>query len=95
MKRFKKRPVEISFVPSVPVAGIRTFFKAGDAFHGHVMMVSISRGLATILTLSLPLYFQLPSTFLPSKGKSITTLGARWHDFFFIRLFRCFLLTLF
>ena len=23
------------------------------------------------------------STFLPSKGRSITTLGTRWHDFFF------------
>ena len=34
--------------------------------------------------LSLPLYFRLPSTFLPSKGRSITTLGARWHDFFFL-----------
>ena len=34
-------------------------------------------------TLSLLLYFQLPSTFLPSKGRSITTLGTRWHDFFY------------
>ena len=51
--------------------------------------------LPTFGTLSLPLYFRLPSTFLRSKGRSITTLGARWHDFFFfITLFRCFLLTL-
>ena len=41
-------------------------------------------------TLSLLLYFQLPSTFLPSKGRSITTLGTRWHDFFII-LFRYFI----
>ena len=34
--------------------------------------------------LSLLLYFQLPSTFLPSKGRSITTLGTRWHDFFLL-----------
>ena len=40
-------------------------------------------------TLSLLLYFQLPSTFFPSKGRSITTLGTRWHDFFifFLLLF--------
>ena len=37
-------------------------------------------------TLSLLLYFRLPSTFLPSKGRSITTLGTRWHDFFFLLL---------
>ena len=35
-------------------------------------------------TLSLLLYFQLPSTFLPSKGRSITTLGTRCHDFFLL-----------
>ena len=29
------------------------------------------------------LYFRLPSTFLPSKDRSITTLGTRWHVFFF------------
>ena len=46
--------------------------------------------LPTFGTLSLPLYFQLPSTFLPLKGRSITTLGTRWHDFF-ITLFRCFI----
>ena len=34
-------------------------------------------------TLPLLLYFQPPSTFLPSKGRSITTLGTRWHDFFY------------
>ena len=34
-------------------------------------------------TLSLFQYFRLPSTFLPSKGRPITTLGTRWHDFFF------------
>ena len=34
-------------------------------------------------TLSLLLYFRLPSTFLPSKGRSITTLGTKWHDFFY------------
>ena len=60
---------------------------------GSVMVSSLL--LPTFGTLSLPLYFWLPSTFLPSKGRSITTLGARWHDFFFITLFRCFLLTLF
>ena len=62
---------------------------------GSVMVSSLL--LPTFGTLSLPLYFRLPLTFLPSKGRSITTLGARWHDFFFffITLFRCFLLTLF
>ena len=40
--------------------------------------------LLTFGTLSLLLYFRLPSTFLPSKGRSITTLGARWHDFFLL-----------
>ena len=64
---------------------------------GSVMVSSLL--LPTFGTLSLPLYFRLPSTFLPSKGRSITTLGARWHDFFiflfFITLFRCSLLTLF
>ena len=39
--------------------------------------------LLTFGTLSLLLYFWLPSTFLPSKGRSITTSGTRWHDFFF------------
>ena len=34
-------------------------------------------------TLSFLLYFGLPSTFLPSKGRSITTLGTSWHDFFY------------
>ena len=43
--------------------------------------------LLTFGTLSLLLYFRLPLTFLPSKGRSITTLGARWHDFFFLLLF--------
>ena len=43
------------------------------------------------LHLHFHLHFQLPSTFLPSKGKSITTLGTRWHDFFFITLFRYFI----
>ena len=47
---------------------------------GSVMVSSLL--LPTFGTLSLPLYFRLPSTFLPSKGKSNTTLGARWHDFF-------------
>ena len=46
--------------------------------------------LPTFGTLSLPLYFQLPSTFLPSKGRSIATLGTRWHDFF-ITLFKYFI----
>ena len=32
------------------------------------------------------MFFQLPSTFLPSLGRSITTLEARWHDFFFFFL---------
>ena len=35
---------------------------------------------------SLPSVFPAPSTFLPSKGRSITTLGTRWHDFFFFFL---------
>ena len=42
---------------------------------GSVMVSSIL--LPTFGTLSLPLYFWLPSTFLPSKGRSITTLGTR------------------
>ena len=58
---------------------------------GSVMVSSLL--LPTFGTLSLPLYFQLPSTFLPSKGRSITTLGTRWHDFF-ITLFR-YLINLF
>ena len=45
------------------------------------VMVS-SPVLLTFGTLSLLLYFRPPSTFLPSKGRSITTLGTRWHDFF-------------
>ena len=49
---------------------------------GSVMVSSLL--LPTFGTLSLPLYFRLPSTFLPSKGRSITTLGARWHDFYFL-----------
>ena len=49
---------------------------------GSVMASSLL--LLTFGTLSLPLYFRLPSTFLPSKGRSITTLGARWHDFFLL-----------
>ena len=48
---------------------------------GSVMVSSLL--LPTFGTLSLPLYFRLPLTFLPSKGRSITTLGARWHDFFY------------
>ena len=62
---------------------------------GSVMVSSLL--LPTFGTLSLPLYFRLPSTFLPSKGRSITTLGARWHDFFFffITLFRCFFINSF
>ena len=52
--------------------------------------------LLTFGTLSLLLYFRLPLTFLPSKGKSITTLGTRWQDFFsFIILFRYFKIVLF
>ena len=51
---------------------------------GSVMVSSLL--LPTFGTLSLPLYFWLPSTFLPSKGRSITTLGARWHDFFIFLL---------
>ena len=35
------------------------------------------------LKLYLLLYFRLPSTFLPSKARSIITLGTRWHDFFY------------
>ena len=55
---------------------------------GSVMVSSLL--LPTSGTLFLPLYFRLPSTFLPSKGKSITTLGTRWHDFF-ITLFKYFI----
>ena len=55
---------------------------------GSVMVSSLL--LPTFGTLSLPLYFRLPSTFLPSKGRSITTLGTRWHDFF-ITLFKYFI----
>ena len=52
--------------------------------------------LLTFGTLSLLLYFRLPLTFLPSKGRSITILGTRWHDFFFfITLFRYFTIVLF
>ena len=53
--------------------------------------------LLTFGTLSLLLYFRLPLTSLPSKGRSITTLGTRWHDFFFffITLFRYFTIVLF
>ena len=40
--------------------------------------------LPTFGTLSLLLYFRLPSTFLPSIGRFITTLGTRWHDFFLL-----------
>ena len=36
----------------------------------------------TFETLSLPLYFRLPS-----KGMSIATLGTRWHDFFITLFF--------
>ena len=49
---------------------------------GSVMVSSLL--LPTFGTLSLPLYFWLPSTFLPSKGRSIATLGTRWHDFYFL-----------
>ena len=59
---------------------------------GSVMVSSLL--LPTFETLSLLLYFRLPSTFLPSKGRSITTLGTRWHDFFSITLFTYFI-TLF
>ena len=55
---------------------------------GSVMVSSLL--LPTFGTLSLPLYFRLPSTFLPSKGGSITTLGTRWHDFY-ITLFKYFI----
>ena len=30
------------------------------------------------------LYFWLPLTFLPSKGRSTTTLRTKWHDFFLL-----------
>ena len=55
---------------------------------GSVMVSSLL--LPTFGTLSLTLYFRLPSTFLPSKGRSIATLGTRWHDFF-ITLFKYFI----
>ena len=55
-------------------------------------------GFVFIVTLSL-LYFQLPSTFLPSKGRSITTLGTRRHDFFLLPfldiLYFCFIFIAF
>ena len=66
---------------------------------GSVMVSSLL--LPVFGTLSLLLYFRLPSTFLPSKGRSITTLGTRWHDFFhysfryFINLFVFFTAFLF
>ena len=43
--------------------------------------------LPTFGTLSLLVYFQFPSTFLPSKGRSITTLGTRWDDIFLLLFF--------
>ena len=49
---------------------------------GSVMVSSLL--LHTFGTLSLLLYFRLSSTFLPSKDRSITTSGTRWHDFFII-----------
>ena len=56
---------------------------------GSVMVSSLL--LSAFGTLSLLLFFRLPSTFLSSKGGSITTLGTRWHDlfinFFFIIFF--------
>ena len=51
--------------------------------------------LLTFGTLSLLLYFRLPLTFLPSKGRSITTLGTRWHDFFIFLLLSLDILQLF
>ena len=68
--------------PSVPMIGS--------------VMVS-SPLLLTFGTLSLLLYFRLPLTFLPSKGRSITILGTRWHDFFFFSItrFRYFTIVLF
>ena len=39
--------------------------------------------LPTFGTLSLPLYFRLPSTFLPFKRQVYHHLGTRWHDFFY------------
>ena len=36
-------------------------------------------------------FFWLPSTFLPSKGRSATTFGTGWHDFFFFFFFFFFL----
>ena len=56
---------------------------------GSVMVSSLL--LPAFGTLSFLLYFRLPSTFLPSKGRSITTLGTRWHDFFYY-LFRYFII---
>ena len=56
---------------------------------GSVMVSSLL--LPAFGTLSLLLYFWLPSTSLSSKSKSITTLGTRWHDLFFITRFRYFI----
>ena len=53
-----------------------------NRFSEMIVMVS-SLLLPAFGTLSLLLYFRLPSTFRPSKGRSSTTLGTRWHDFFF------------
>ena len=66
----------------------KNLFSLADDLFGSVMVSSLP--LPVFRTLSL-LYFQLPSNFLPSKGRSITTLGTRWYDFFFITLFRYFM----
>ena len=55
---------------------------------GSVMVSSLL--LPPFGTLSLLLYFWLPSTSLPSKSRSIATLGIRWHDFFFFFFFTLF-----
>ena len=39
--------------------------------------------------------FWLPSTFLPSKGSSFTTLGTRWQDFFYYLFWIFHILSLF
>ena len=44
-------------------------------------------------TLSHLHFFRLPSTFLPSKARSITTLGTRQHDIFFFYIYILYTLT--
>ena len=75
----------VAYIPS-PMAQPRSTWQATFA-HSYCVQELIGSVMASSLlllnfgTISLLLYFQFPSTFLPSKGWSITTLGTRWHDF--------------